>query len=341
MKKSLKAFSFVLAAGLLVLSGCGKEAANEPAKESAGKQEEKELFKVGITQFVEHPSLDAATEGFKKAMEEAGFKEGDNIEYDFQNAQADMNNTQTIANNFAGDKVDLIFANATPSAVSALNATKDIPIVFTSVTDPIGAGLVEALDKPGDNITGTTDNHPDGTAKTINFIVEEAGAKKIGIIYNAGEQNSEVQVAQVKELAAKLGATVEEASISTSAEVKQGAESLVGRVDAIYVPTDNTVVSALESVIAVANNEKIPLFVGELDSMKRGAIAASGFDYFDLGYQTGKMAADILKGNKKPSEIPVELPSSLTLMINKAAAEAQGLEMKQEWENIAEFYEGE
>lgn len=341
MKKSLKAFSLVLAAGLLVLSGCGKEAANEAAKEPAAKQEENKTYKVGITQFVEHPSLDAATEGFKKAMEESGFKEGDNVEYDFQNAQADMNNTQTIANNFAGDKVDLIFANATPSAVSALNATKDIPIVFTSVTDPIGAGLVEALDKPGDNITGTTDNHPDGTEKTINFIVEEAGAKTIGIIYNAGEQNSEVQVAQVKELAAKFGATVEEASISTSAEVKQGAESLVGRVDAIYVPTDNTVVSALESVIAVANNEKIPLFVGELDSMARGAIAASGFDYFDLGYQTGKMAADILKGNKKPSEIPVELPSSLTLMINKKAAEAQGLEVKQEWEKIAEFYEGE
>ncbi|KOP82344.1 ABC transporter substrate-binding protein [Cytobacillus solani] len=341
MKKSLKAFSLVLAAGLLVLSGCGKEAANEAAKEPAAKQEENKTYKVGITQFVEHPSLDAATEGFKKAMEESGFKEGDNVEYDFQNAQADMNNTQTIANNFAGDKVDLIFANATPSAVSALNATKNIPIVFTSVTDPIGAGLVEALDKPGDNITGTTDNHPDGTEKTINFIVEEAGAKTIGIIYNAGEQNSEVQVAQVKELAAKFGATVEEASISTSAEVKQGAESLVGRVDAIYVPTDNTVVSALESVIAVANNEKIPLFVGELDSMARGAIAASGFDYFDLGYQTGKMAADILKGNKKPSEIPVELPSSLTLMINKKAAEAQGLEVKQEWEKIAEFYEGE
>ncbi|MFE8694997.1 ABC transporter substrate-binding protein [Cytobacillus sp. FJAT-53684] len=341
MKKSLKAFSFILAAGLLVLSGCGKEAANEPAKEPTADSGEKETFKIGITQFVEHPSLDAATEGFKKAMEEAGFKEGDNVEYNFQNAQADMNNTQTIANNFVGDKVDLIFANATPSAVSALNATKDIPIVFTSVTDPVGAGLVEALDKPGENITGTTDNHPDGTAKTINFIVEEAGAKTIGIIYNAGEQNSEVQVAQVKELAEKAGATVVEASISTSAEVRQGTESLVGRVDAIYVPTDNTVVSALESVIAVANSEKIPLFVGELDSMKRGAIAASGFDYFDLGYQTGKMAADILKGNKKASEIPVELPSSLTLMINKKAAEAQGLEVKQEWEKIAEFFDGE
>jgi len=337
MKKSVKTLSVVLAAGLLVLSGCGKEASNGSSSE--GEETKKHI--VGLTQFAEHPSLDAATDGFKKALEDAGFEEGKDIEFDFQNAQGDMNNTQTIANNFVGDKVDLIFANATPSAVSALNATKEIPILFTSVTDPVGAGLVESFEKPGDNITGTTDNHPDGTAKTIDFIVKEAGAKNIGVIFNAGEQNSEVQVEQVKELAGKQGAEIVEASVSTSAEVKQAAESLVGRVDAIYVPTDNTVVSALESVISVANSKKIPLFVGELDSMKRGAIAASGFNYYDLGYQTGEMAAEILKGNKKPSEIPVELPSSLKLMINKEAAEAQGLEVKQEWEQIAEFYDGE
>lgn len=341
MKKSLKTLSFVLAAGLLVLSGCGKEATKEVSKEPAEGGGKEKTFKIGLTQFVAHPSLDAATEGFKKALEDEGFKEGDNIEYDFQNAQNDMNNTQTIANNFIGDKVDLIFANATPSAVSALNATKDIPILFTAVTDPVGAGLVEALDKPGDNITGTTDNHPEGTAKTINFIVDEAGAKTIGVIYNSGEQNSVVQVTEVKKLAEAKGAKIVEASISTSAEVNQAAESLVGRVDAIYVPTDNTVVSALESVISVANSKKLLLFVGELDSMKRGAVAASGFSYYDLGYQTGKMAAEILKGNKKPSEIPVELPNSLTLMINKKAAEEQGLEVKQEWEKIATFYEGE
>src|SRR5690606_25447348 len=145
----------------------------------------------------------------------------DNVKFDFQNAQADMNNTQSIANNFVGDKVDMIFANATPSAVSALNATKDIPILFTSVTDPVGAGLVESFDQPGDNITGTTDNHPEGTSKTIDFMIDEAGVKKIGIIYNSGEQNSEVQVKQVKELAEPKGAKIVEASVSTSAEVKQ------------------------------------------------------------------------------------------------------------------------
>ncbi|MFE8696304.1 ABC transporter substrate-binding protein [Cytobacillus sp. FJAT-53684] len=336
MIKQLKVLAAASLVGVALLSGCGSESTEGNGTDS-GKEK---MFKIGLTQFAEHPSLDAATEGFKKALEDEGFKEGENVEYNFQNAQADMNNTQTIANNFVGDKVDLIFANATPSAVSALNATKDIPILFTSVTDPVGAGLVEAFDKPGNNITGTTDNHPEGTAKTINFIVEEAGAKNIGVIYNAGEQNSEVQVDQVEELAKGLGASIVKASVSTSAEVKQAAESLVGRVDAIYVPTDNTVVSALESVISVANGEKIPLFVGELDSMERGAIAASGFSYFDLGYQTGKMAAEILKGNKKVSDISVELPESLKLVINKKAAEAQGLEVKQEWENIAEFFEG-
>lgn len=331
MKKGAKVLSFALA-GMMLLAGCG-------SKETTGgtEKEEKKVFKIGISQYAAHPSLDAATEGFKKALEEKGLK----VEFDEQNAQGETANVQTISNNFVGDKVDLIFANATPSATGALNATKEIPIIFTSVTDPVGAGLVKSFDQPGDNITGTTDNHPEGTAKTINFITEEVKAKEIGVIYNSGEQNSVVQVEEVKKLAESKGAKLVEVSVSTSAEVKQAAEALVGRVDAIYIPTDNTVVSALESVISVANSKKIPLFVGELDSMKKGAVAASGFDYFDLGYQSGLMAVEILSGNKKASEIPVELPSSLTLVINKEAAEAQGLEVKDEWKELGEFYEGE
>jgi putative tryptophan/tyrosine transport system substrate-binding protein len=331
MKKTAQALSFALA-GMLMLAGCGsKESSGETGKGGAEKE-----FKIGITQFAPHPSLDAATEGFKKALKDKGIK----ATFDEQNAQADMNNTQTIANNFVGDKVDLIFANATPSATAALNATKEIPIIFTSVTDPVGAGLVEAFDKPGKNITGTTDNHPDATKKTINFITEEVKAKKVGVIYNSGEQNSVVQIKEVKKLAEEKGAKLVEVSVSTTAEVKQAAESLVGRVDAIYIPTDNTVVTALDSVIAIANSKKIPLFVGELDSMKKGAVAASGFSYFDLGYQSGLMAAEILSGKKKPSEIPVELPSSLKLVINKSAAEAQGLKVKDDWKKLGEFYDG-
>ncbi|CAH2714276.1 hypothetical protein BACCIP111895_01437 [Neobacillus rhizosphaerae] len=331
MKRRLQALSVALA-GMLLLAGCGsKETSGGSEKGGTDKE-----FKVGITQYAPHPSLDAASEGFKKALADKGIK----VKYDEQNAQADPNNPQVIANNFVGDKVDLIFANATPSAVAALNATKNIPIIFTSVTDPVVAGLVKAFDKPGKNITGTTDNHPEATKKTINFITDEIKAKNIGVIYNSGEQNSEVQVKEVKKLVEEKGAKLVEVSIANTSEVKQAAESLVGRVDAIYIPTDNTVVTALDSVIAVANSKKIPLFVGELDSMKKGAVAASGFSYFDLGYQSGLMAADILTGKKKASEIPVELPSSLKLVINKAAAKAQGLTVKEEWSKLGEFYEG-
>ncbi|WP_066313571.1 ABC transporter substrate-binding protein [Bacillus sp. FJAT-29814] len=331
MRRKLKGLSIALA-GMLLLAGCGSKESSGGTKNGGADKK----FTVGISQFAPHPSLDAATEGFKKALEDKGLE----VKFDEQNAQADMNNTQTIAKNFVGDKVDLIFANATPSATAALNATKDIPIIFTSVTDPVGAGLVEAFDKPGKNVTGTTDNHPDATKKTINFITEEVKAKNIGVIYNSGEQNSEVQVKEVEKLAEGKGAKLVKVSVANTSEVKQAAESLVGRVDAIYIPTDNTVVTALDSVISVANSKKIPLFVGELDSMKKGAVAASGFNYYDIGYQAGLMAVDILTGKKKPSEINVELPSSLKLVINKAAAEAQGLTVKEEWSKLGEFYDG-
>jgi putative tryptophan/tyrosine transport system substrate-binding protein len=329
LRKSLLLLSSVLA-GSLMLAGCGSD------KDAASGDK---MYKIGVTQIVEHPSLDAAYEGFKKALAENGYKEGENVEFDVQNAQNDQSNSQSIAKKLVGDKVDMIFANSTPSALHVLNETKEIPIVFTSVTDPVGAGLVEAFDKPGDNITGTTDTNPNAIPQTVEFMIDEAGAKTIGVIYNSGEQNSEVQVKQVNEIAKEKGAEVVEVSISTSAEVKQAAESLVGRVDAIYIPKDNTVVSALESVISVANDKDIPLFVGELDSLKKGGVAASGFSYEDLGYQTGLMAVKILDGDKKPSELNVETPEDAVLTFNKAAAEEQGLEIKDEWADLVEFLE--
>ncbi|MFD1019212.1 ABC transporter substrate-binding protein [Thalassobacillus hwangdonensis] len=326
MKRGLGVIS-LLVLSLILLVGCGSE-------DASGSEES---VTVGITQIVEHPSLDAATEGFKKALEDNGYVEGENIEYDEQLAQGDMNNAQTIAKNFAGDEVDMIFANATPSAQAALNATKEIPIVFTSVTDPVGAELVTSFEEPGDNITGTSDTHPDAIPQTINFIVDEIGAKSIGVIYNSGEQNSTVQVDTVKEALEGTDVELVEATVSTSAEVQQAAESLVGRADAIYVPTDNTVVSALEAVLGVAESEQIPVFAGELDSVERGALAGSGFSYEDLGYETGEMAAQILKGDKDPSEIEVSYPKNLKLVINKEAAEKMGVEIKEEWSEKAEF----
>ncbi len=322
----------LILASAIVLAGCNSS--------TTGNNDE---VVIGVTQIVEHPSLDAAFDGFKKALEDNGYKDGENVKYDVQIAQGEQSNSVSIANNFVADKVDLIFANSTPSAQTALQATKEegvIPVLFTSVTDPVGAGLIEAFDKPGANITGTSDNHPESISNTIEFMINELNVKKIGVLYNAGEQNSIVQVEAVEEVAKNNGAEIVTASVSTSAEVKQAAESLIGRVDAIYVPTDNTVVSAFQTVVTVANEQKLPLFAGELDSMEQGAVAASGFSYYDLGYQTGLMAVQILKGEKKPSDIPAAYPESFKLVINKAAAEAQGVELKDSWKDIAEIFEG-
>ncbi|MBN8209231.1 ABC transporter substrate-binding protein [Bacillus sp. NTK071] len=322
----------------MALAGCGSNSTSSNSENSDG-EESKESYTIGVTQIVEHPSLDAAFEGFKMALEENGFKEGDNVTYDIQNAQNDMNNSNTIAQNLVGDEVDLIFANSTPSAQSALNATSDIPIIFTSVTDPVGAKLVESFDKPGENITGTTDTHPEAIPKTIEFIANEFKAENVGLIYNAGEQNSVAQVEIVKKALNSKGMKAVEKSVSTSAEVKQAAEALVGKVDVIYIATDNTVVSALESVISVANDKDIPMFAGEFDSVNRGAFAAYGFDYKDIGYEAGQMAAKILKGEATAADLSVQYPQNLKLKMNKKAADEMDIEVKEEWEEMGEYTE--
>lgn len=267
-KKGLMA---LFGGAVLVLAACGNNtSAPEKEEDNNGKQEEGKKYKIGVTQLVDHPSLNAAYDGFKKALEDAGLE----VEYDEQNAQGDPNNNTTIASNLVNAGVDLIFANSTPSAQSVASATKDIPIVFTSVTDAVGAELVESLEKPGANVTGTIDTHPEAIPNSVKFISEELESKNVGMVYNAGEQNSVAQVNIVKETIKKenLDLNIVEAPVSTSAEVKQATESLLGKADSIYIITDNTVVSALESVISVANDNELPLVVGELDSLKRAAL---------------------------------------------------------------------
>lgn len=334
----LKKWSKILGVSLMslaLLAACGT---SDDKKDEAGKDNDDkagETYVIGVSQYVTHPSLDEATKGFKQAIEDSGLK----VEYVDQNAQGDPNNAATIAQNLVADKVDLIFANATPSAIAAAKETKDIPIIFTSVTDPISAKLVESMENPGGNVTGTIDNHPDAIPNTIKFLNEQTDYKKIGIVYNAGEENSVSQINSVKEAAKGTDLEIVEATVSNTSEVKQAAESLIGRVDAFYVFTDNTVVSALESVIDVANSKKIPLFVGEPDSVQRGGFAAFGISYYDIGYKAGEMAVQILKGEKKPADLPVQYPESLKLVINKSAAEKQGIKIKPEWEKDAEIIE--
>jgi putative tryptophan/tyrosine transport system substrate-binding protein len=329
MKKRIQRIAMLCSASFLLMSGCGAKETNN----SEGNKER--TYHIGVTQIVEHPSLDAALKGFKQALKDKGLS----VSYDVQIAQGDMNNNQTIANNFVSDQVDLIFANSTPSAQAALNATKDIPIVFTSVTDPVGAQLVQSMEKPGGNVTGTTDTHPDAIPKTVQFIDKYINGNRVGMIYNSGEQNSVAQVEAVKKAMKGTDLKIVPVSVSTSAEVKQAAESLVGKADCIYIITDNTVVSALESVIQVASDHDIPLFVGELDSVKRGGFAAYGFDYYDIGYEAGEMAAQILKDGKKPADLPVQYPQKLKLLINKKAAKDMGIELNPEWDSIAEYIE--
>ncbi|MFJ7737151.1 ABC transporter substrate-binding protein [Lysinibacillus sp. NPDC097287] len=329
MKNNMKKFSLLLFGLVLLLAACGggtesKGDEKNNASESGSKGEK--TYKIGISQYVDHPSLNAATDGFKKAIEESGLK----VEFDPQTAAGDNSLNTTIANNFVSSGVDLIFANATPSAQAAAAATGDIPIIFTSVTDAVGAELVASMEAPGKNVTGTIDLHPDTISKTVAFL-KELGVKKVGMVYNAGEQNSVAQVTEVKKIAAEHGLTIEEASAATSADVKQATESLVGKAEAFYIITDNTVVSALESVIDVANTNKLPLIVGELDSVARGGLAAYGFQYFDIGYEAGQMAVKILKGEAKPAETPAQYPQNLKLVINKKVADSLGIDVKDTW----------
>ncbi|WP_046173658.1 ABC transporter substrate-binding protein [Domibacillus indicus] len=319
-------------AAAMMLAACGGGEENAGSSESGGSSEG-ETYKIGVTQFVEHPSLDNAYKGFKEGLEEAGVK----AEFDEQNAQGDQNNNQTIAQNFVSDGVDLIFGNSTPSATAALNATKDIPIVFTSVTDPVAAGLVQDAEAPGGNVTGTIDLHPDAIANTVKFMAEEFDGKNVGVVYNAGEQNSVAQAEQVESILKENGLKMVPVTVSTSSEVKQAAESLIGKVDMFYIFTDNTVVSALESVIQVANDEDIPLFVGEKDSVARGGFAAYGFNYEDIGKEAGKMAAQILTGEAEAGELPVLPPQDLKLVINETAAAEMNIEIKDEWKQDAEL----
>ena len=315
--------------GILVLSlvfllaSCGQ---SENGDNESGTSDEQLV--IGVTQIVEHPSLDRATEGFMKAIDESDL----NVEFIVENAQNDNSNNQLIAQKLVGDNVDLIFANSTPSALSVLNETTEIPIVFTSVTDPVDAQLIESFESPGGNVTGTADLAPDSIPKTVK-LMKELGFHSIGLIYNASEANSVTQIDLVNEVAAEEGMETIEKTISSSSEVRQAAESLIGSADAMFIITDNTVVSALESVLIVGESENIPVFVGELDSVERGGFAAYGFDYYDIGFEAGEKAIEILKDGKSPADIPATYPQNVKLQINGDVLEQLQIELP---ENIKE-----
>lgn len=335
LSKKYKRIFVVLIAGILLfsLSACGgnqqeadEQGGDKPEEEKA-EVEVVEVIELGVIQIVEHPSLDAARQGFLDVLAENGYQEGDNLKVDFQNAQGDMPTAQTIANKFVADNVDLVLAIATPTSQAMAGATEEIPILITAVTDPLSAGLVHDMARPGTNVTGTTDMAPVG--EQVALLKEfKPGISRIGIIYNSSEANSVVQVELAEEAAQELGLEVVKAVASNSSEVLQAAQSLEGRVEGIYIPSDNTIVSALESVIQVAENNKLPVIVSEGDSVQRGGLATLGLDYYTLGRQTGYMALEVLAGSD-PAEMAIQGQEDLNLIINKQAAEAMGVEVPQ------------
>ncbi len=339
MRKQWKKWAMgILGASLaLSLTACGGGSSSTQPAATTDKPTEnstsapaasEQKLKIGITQIVEHPALDAAKKGFIDYLNENGYKEGEQVTYDFQSAQGDMNTATTIAQKFSGDKVDLILAIATPTAQAAAQATKEIPILITAVTDPVAAKIAASMDKPGANVTGTSDMNPiKEQLSLINDVKPEA--KKVGVIYNSGETNSIVQIEQVKAHAPELGFEIVERAVTNSSEVKQAAESLSG-IDAIYVPTDNTVVSALDAVLMVAEKLKVPVIAGESESVKSGALLTYGIDYYELGRQTGEMAVRVLKGEAKPADMAIETQKNLQLFVNKKAAERFGVTLPQQ-----------
>jgi putative ABC transport system substrate-binding protein len=287
-------------------------------------------YNIGLTQFGSHPAADAGRQGFIDALADAGYVEGENVEYDFQNPEFDATAEQTIARKFVDDNVDLIFSFGTNISLQCINAAEgtDIPVIFCGITDPVSSGLISSWEHPGENVTGTSDMiEMDSTVDLILQIVPDVTT--IGTIYNAGESNSVVLVEDLNEVCDSLGIDVVEATVSTSADVLTAAQSLVGQVDVIWVGTDNTVVSGLEAVIGVCEENGIPFFASDDPSIERGGIACLGFDYYDIGYQTGEMAVRILEG-ESAEDIPAELGKVFSYSVNTAAAELYGVTIPQE-----------
>jgi putative ABC transport system substrate-binding protein len=278
---------------------------------------------VALTQIVEHPSLDAARRGILDELAAAGFTPGQNLKVDYQNAQGNPATAAQIARKFVGEQPDVIVAITTPSAQAVAAVTRELPIVFCSVSDPVGAKLVSNLDKPSGNITGTSDLSP--IAEQLDLIRElSPKVKTLGVIYNPGETNSVSLVGLLKQLAPGKGFQVVEAAAPKSGDVLSAARQLAGKAEAIYIPLDNTVVSALEAVIKVGREAKIPIYSADTDSVGRGTVASLGFDYYDVGRQTGQQVVRVLRG-EKPGAIPVERVRKLNLFLNPQAAEVIGM----------------
>lgn len=311
MKKT--ALIVLLLVAILIMAGCTSQTAESKKT-------------IGVIQYVEHIALDSAREGFVKALSDNGYVDGKNITIDVQNAQADQSNLSTISDRFVSNKVDLVLAIATPAAQSIAGKTKDIPILGTAITDYVAAKLVNSNEAPGGNVSGTTDMNP--IKDQIDLLVKLVpNAKTVGVIYTSSEDNSIVQAKLAKEAIEALGLTYTEVTVTNSNDVQQAAQSIVGKCDAIYLPTDNVLASSMPIIYGVTVQSKTPVICGESGMVLNGGLATLGINYTDLGYKTGLMAIKILKGEAKPATMPIESADKFDFTINGKVAKEIGLEI--------------
>ncbi|HEM3636063.1 TPA: ABC transporter substrate-binding protein [Streptococcus suis] len=303
----------VASMGLLTLAACS----------SSSEQASSDVVKVGVLQYMEHESLTAAREGFVAELEANGYKEGEKLVLDYQNAQGDQANLQTISEQLI-DGNDIVLAIATPSAQSLATVSTETPIVFTAVTDPLSADLVESIEKPGGLLTGTSDQAPiDKQVELLGQAVPDA--KTVGILYTTSERNSEVQVEQAKELLEKTGYKVVVKGITSTNEVQDATTSLMKDVDALFIPTDNTVASTMTMIGELSVEHKVPVIGGSTDMVDEGGLLTYGTNYEALGRQTAKMAIKIIEG-ANVSETAVEYPETVSLHVNEEMAQKLGID---------------
>lgn len=313
MKKVITGVAALMAAAAL-LTGCSKKA------------ETKKVIKIGAIQLVEHPALDASYQGFVDGLAEAGYVDGQNISIDYQNAQGEQANCNTIADKFVSDRDDLIFAIATPAAQAVAAKTENIPILITAVTDPKTAQLVESNALPGTNVTGTSDLTP--CAAQIQLLKQLVpDAKKVAMLYCSSEENSRFQIDLAKAECDRLGLSYVDATVSNTNEVQQVVQSMIGKVDAFYTPTDNMIASTMATVALVTTPAKVPVICGEDGMVQQGGLATFGINYYELGKQTAKMAVDILKDGKNPAEMPIQYLSTCDFSYNPDVAKELGIEI--------------
>jgi len=318
MKVVRKLLAPILVVGILLISLISLHQLKSDKK--------KDVFRIGISQFITHQSLDATREGFVDELAKQGYVEGENIEIDLQNAQGEQRNLKTISQQLA-ESSDVVLAIATPSAQSLANTTQTTPVIFSAVTDPVSAKLVESREHPGGNVTGTSDQSSDAISTQINLIKKVLPkAKTIGILYTQSEPNSVVQKDEAKRLLEEKGFTVVEKTILDSNNVKAAAESLMAEVDMVFVPTDNIISSTMETVKQVSIKHKVPVFGGSTEMIAVGGLYNYGTNYEELGRQTARMLVRVLKG-EKPENIAVELPEKLELHTNQEMADALGIDI--------------